>query len=70
MAGDKPSVWAFAIATVLMRISMHKSGLVTPAGDDGVENVAVIWAEHAGVVQGTIGAEGWHVEDRPMEGRR
>ena len=53
-----------------MRISMHKSGLVTPAGDDGVENVAVIWAEHAGVVQGTIGAEGWHVEDRPIEGRR
>ena len=53
-----------------MRISMHKSGLVTPAGDDGVENVAVIRAEHAGVVQGAIGAERWHVEDRPIEGRR
>lgn len=70
MAGGRLSVWAFAIATVLMKISMHKSGLVTPAGDNGVENVAFIRAEHAGVVQGAIGAEGWHVEDRPIEGRR
>ena len=49
---------------------MHKSSLVTPAGDKGVENFAVIRAEHAGVVQGAIGTEGWHVEDGPIKGRR
>ena len=49
---------------------MYESSLVTPAGDNGVENVAVIRSEHGGVVQGAIGAEGWHVEDRPIEDRR
>lgn len=42
---------------------------VTPAGDKGVENVVVIRAEHARVVQRVIGAEGWHVEDGPIKGR-
>jgi len=45
---------------------MHKSRLVAPAGDKGVENFAVIRAENVGVVQGAIGAEGWHVEDGPI----
>jgi hypothetical protein len=43
-------VWAFAVATV----RMHKSSLVTPAGDQGVENFAVIRTENVGVVQGAI----------------
>ena len=52
-------------------VRMHKYSLVTPAGDQGVENFAVIRAENVGIgiVQGAIGAEGWHVEGGPIKGR-
>ena len=46
------------------------STLVTRASDKGVKNFAVIRAEHASVVQGAIGTEGWHIEDGPIQGRR
>jgi hypothetical protein len=44
--------------------------LVTPTSEKGVENFAVIWAEHVIAVYGAIGTEGWHVEDGPIKGRR
>ena len=50
-------------------VRIHISSLVTPASDKGVENFAVIRTENVGVVQGAIGAEGWHVEGGPIKGR-